>query len=232
MSPPPASTRQRTNERQKNGADEANGADVPSQEEIDAMIDALSESKTVSKAKAAIRALEEVQIMEKDVGQKIVKENIGIGAIIRALEKWYQHSSKFTYHAIRLLASITVLSIESAQKFIATSGGVETVLAAVKRRSYELLINKEALMILLDLSACDTVVRRVARDECIDMVIKGMKRWPKDSCIQENSCKYFLGILKIEEVKAVLHDKKLGSRFALAMDNFRGKNEVTFMWAK
>lgn len=197
-------------------------------DEIDRTIEKLNKAKTIKGAKAAIKALYKLMgndTTEKDTAEKLASSNYGVGALIRAIEKWHTRSSTFSKRAIGCLVQLTYFA-DSSMEFIVKTGGLETALAAAKKHSTKCMVRSHVLGLLINLANQEGTKRHVTSDECLTMVIDTMKRWPKDEFIQDGGSLYFYKLLQMKDMKPKLREKKIGSILAAVIDNFRTNDEV------
>ena len=118
--------------------------------------------------------------------------------------------------------------IRAALLFIVKSGCVEMALKAVKQYRTHACVRKCAITLLTSILAQSdvTIMEYVTSDECIDMIVEGMKAWQEDWQIQNYGCFFFSQILsRMPSLKSKLREKKIGGVLATAIDNFRTKKD-------
>eukprot|EP00980_Cylindrotheca_fusiformis_P012310 scaffold3015_cov122-Cylindrotheca_fusiformis.AAC.5 len=209
------------------------------EKQINDMLRKLRRAATVDMAIEAIREIykplntESEKSMRRDAASKIARFD-GVGNSLIALEKWYTESQEFSYLVFQLLIRITFF-VPSTKSFIVNSGGISTIVDAVKQHeeSDDYLFKSSALGLLCNLSLDveDHTKAEVASEECVDLVIETMKRWPEKEYAQKRGCIYFYEVGQLDEVHDLLHEKRVGLLFLDTLDRFRGSNKDVYKWA-
>lgn len=209
------------------------------EKQVNDMLRKLRRANNIEKAIEAIKELykpldtESEKTMRKDAAYKIAQFD-GVGNSLIALEKWHAESQEFSYLVFQLLIRITFF-VPSTKSFIVNSGGISTVIDAVRQHdeTSDYLFKSSALGLLCNLSleVDDPAKIEVASPECVDLVVETMKRWPDKEYAQKRGCIYFYEVGQMEEVKDMLHEKRVGMLFMDALDNFRGTNKDVQKWA-
>lgn len=214
-------------------------------ERISDLVNDLNKSKTIEEAVNALSALalffsdKTEKHMRQAASAKLFQSNHGVGAILMALKKWNPSSFWLQFHSLKLLSCITYYqrcgkcancspSIRATLLFMVKRGCVEMALKAVKTYPTHACLRKRAIMLLTNILAQSdvTIMEYDTSDECIDMIVEGMKAWQEDWQIQNYGCFFFSQILsRMPSLKSKLREKKIGGVLATAIDNFRTKKD-------
>ena len=201
---------------------EENQESAPTKDDIKTMLRTLRDSTTASDAEDAMKDLYDAINEEKKSVTKAIVEQHGVGIILVALAKWYKDSENVARVAIRSLVTITCYQ-SSTTEHIATVG-ISQILTTANQNRDNLNIRQHTVSVLVNLVlACteETISSEVATDECIDMVMKTMKKWPEDPQIQRTGAKYFLIISKIETIRERANQARVLPVLANAVEVFR-----------
>ena len=219
---------------------------------ISVLVNDLNKSKTIEEAVNTLSDLilfftdEIKKHMRQAAAAKLIQSNHGVGVILMAMKKWNPSSFLLQIHSLELLQYITEClrlrcykcancypSIRAALLFMVKSGCVEMALKAVKTYPTHVCLRKRAIMLLTNILAQsdETIMEYVTSDECIDMIVEGMKAWQEDWIVQNYGCFYFSTILsRMPSLKSKLREKKIGGLFSTTIDNFRTKKDfLTFV---
>ncbi|KAL3942421.1 MAG: hypothetical protein SGBAC_003380 [Bacillariaceae sp.] len=212
------------------------------EKEINEMLRKLRRAANVEEATVALKALykpldqSSEKNLRKDSADKIARFD-GVGNSLIALEKWHAQSQEFSYMTFQLLIRISFF-VPSTKTFIVNSGGILTIIEAVRAHEEngaqdEYLFKSSALGLLTNLSleVDDAIKAEVASEECLDLVLECMKRWPEKEYAQKRGCIYFYEVGQIDEVKDMMHEKRVGMPIIDALDRFRDSNKDVWKWA-
>mmetsp|Transcript_39375 Transcript_39375/g.95304 ORF Transcript_39375/g.95304 Transcript_39375/m.95304 type:complete len:256 (+) Transcript_39375:128-895(+) len=211
------------------------------EKEINEMLRKLRRANSVEEATDALKALykpldqSSEKALRKDSAEKIARFD-GVGNSLIALEKWHTQSQEFSYMTFQLLIRISFF-VPTTKTFIVNSGGVLTIIEAVKAHEEgpqdDYLFKSSALGLLTNLSleVDDIIKAEVASEECVDLVLECMKRWPEKEYAQKRGCIYFYEVGQIDEVKDLMHEKRVGVPIIDALDRFRERNKDVHKWA-
>jgi hypothetical protein len=209
------------------------------EKQVNDMLRKLRRAGSIEQAIEAVKELykpldtESEKELRRDAAHKIAQFD-GVGNSLIALEKWHAQSQEFSYLVFQLLIRITAF-VPSTKTFIVNSGGISTIIDAVRQHDEsDYLFKSSALGLLCNLSleVDDPAKVEVASEECVDLVIETMKGWPEKEYAQKRGCIYFYEVGQIDEVKDLLHKKRVGLQILDALDNFRGaSNKDVHKWA-
>ena len=213
---------------------------------ISDLVNDLNKSKTIEEAVNTLDALTYFfsskikEHMRQAATAKLVQSNHGVGAILMALKKWNPSSFLLQLDSLFLLSHITFYlrcgkcancspDIRASLLFMVKSGCVEMALKAVKTYPTHVCLRKRAILLITNILAqSDVTIREyVTSDECIDMIVEGMKAWQEDWIIQHFGCLYFLKIIsRMPSVKSKLREKKICGLFSTAIGNFPTDEDI------
>jgi len=210
----------------------------PTDEEIDNLLRNLRNSNTIGESVKAMKTLRDLVATAKVTDEeesKAAAETItrldGVGTIIVALKEWHTQSTDFCRYALGSLCNITC-HVPTSKQSIVRIGGIKTILAASKKGCDKCLANAVGVLGNIAKVEDGKYLEEVATDECIDVVMKKMKKWPNDTYIQECGCNYFFYIREVDGIKSKLRSKNICSLLKNVVDNFHGKDQNVYQYAK
>lgn len=159
--------------------------------EIGNLLRNLRRSSTLEEAMESMRELyaplntETDQFFRQNAAQKIGKLD-GVGTTLMALTKWHEQSMEFCYLAFQLLIRITFF-VPRTKRFVINSGGMKTIVAAVKAHDGDYLFKSSVAGLLCNLSlgVDEDTKAEIAGEECIDFVLDAMEVWPDKEYVQK-----------------------------------------------
>lgn len=211
------------------------------EKEVNDLLRKLRRAPDIEQATAALKEIykpldqSSEKSMRKDSAWKIAQFD-GVGNALVALEKWHTQSQEFSYMTFQLLIRISFF-VPSTKTFIVNSGGVLTIIEAVRAHEEgaqdDYLFKTSALGLLTNLSleVEDSIKAEVASEECVDLVMECMTKWPEKEYAQKRGCIYFYEVGQIDEVKNMMHEKRVGTLIIDALDRFRDTNKDVHKWA-
>lgn len=180
-------------------------------EQVNKMLRDLRDSDTIDQA---INAMDTVSaaIQRKNCDgercNKVAKMIVsldGVGTIHSALKDWHEQSEEFSETAIRCLISLTHL-VKKLRTTIARIGGIKTILSIAKKHEENFIVRSRAVALLYYISHMhdNEMEEGVAADECTDLVLETMKKWPDDAYTHGAGCEYFHRIAELHNIKTKL----------------------------
>ena len=156
-----------------------------------------------------------------------VDEQDGVAMILIALTRWYDKCEDMANLAIRSLVCITYYEDSSKQQ-LATIG-ISQILETANRYCESYSVRLHTVSLLGNLACTgEEMAMEVATDECIDIVMETMKKWPEDPYSQRSGVRYLQYIGEIEVIKERVKQLKVLSVLAHAADISRNGAEEDY----
>eukprot|EP00547_Thalassionema_nitzschioides_P008303 CAMPEP_0194227912 /NCGR_PEP_ID=MMETSP0156-20130528/43102_1 /TAXON_ID=33649 /ORGANISM="Thalassionema nitzschioides, Strain L26-B" /LENGTH=360 /DNA_ID=CAMNT_0038960409 /DNA_START=114 /DNA_END=1195 /DNA_ORIENTATION=+ len=128
-----------------------------------------------------------------------------LGTILTAHQQWYAQCGNFSSHTLNSLTQ-TAGTDSMAWTFIVKIGGMKTILATAKMHEtkYDVIIEVVELLWNIAVKADDEIKEEISTDECIDIVLEAMRRWPDKFTILATAKMYETKYSVIMEVLTLL----------------------------
>lgn len=168
----------------------------------------------------------------------------GTTIILMALQRWKKQSKAFSGVAMRCLVNLSFLA-PSTTPLIANAG-LHLILSATQDYADNYAVTSNAIGLLHNCAEYQMKSRndhdsatseQVSSEDCLDLVIRTMKKWPTSSYHQERGCLYFYEMSKMPETRQLLlHDKGICSLLVQTLEAHRtssnGENQRVYQAAQ
>ncbi|KAL3940594.1 MAG: hypothetical protein SGBAC_004902 [Bacillariaceae sp.] len=166
----------------------------------------------------------------KTTAKRIVNYH-GTTILLMALGQWKDRSKAFSGIAVHTLVNLSFLAPTTTLPLIANAG-LHLILSTAKEYPEDYAVTSNSIGLLHNCAEYQMknnnrnddqdYAIQAASDECLDLVMETMKKWPSSSYHQERGCLYLYEMSKRNGTRRILlHDKSVCSLLVQTLEEHR-----------